>query len=317
MNENLSILLQAIAMRDMPTARHYARLFCIESEQTMPVELVQWLSPRLEDSAGVEIPFEIATLIIYEDTQKTFNPRRYWVSPREKKLLDDIINLNRGLSILRDAEIPFLNATLLYGQSGVGKTQFGRFLAYSLGLPYISVNLSNLPTAELGGTSHNLNAIFDFVDRTPCLLMLDELDAIGANRGGYARGGSGDEMTRTTITLMQCLDVVRRDIVICAATNRVDMLDAAVLRRFSVIHELKSFLPEEMVSMADLYLQDVKETGKLEITWNTDEIRRECQLGRAQAEIINLCNRAVVRAVMTDNVVRFSDEAVLASKSWY
>ena len=272
--------------------------------------MYQWIMPKLEPVTTETIPPEVAGLIEFEDVKKTFNPRRYWVSPREQRLLDDIIRLNKGIPILKRAGIPFLNSTLLWGQSGVGKTQFGRFLAYSLDLPFVYVNLSKLTDAQLGGTSRNLRTIFDFVNVTPCLFMLDELDAVGANRGSYAKGGSGDEMTRTTISLMQCMDIVRRDAVILAATNRSDMLDAAVLRRFSVIHELEAFLPEELAAMADSYLTDVKRTGELDIEWSHDELQRECQQGRSQAEIINLCNRAVIRAVLSDQKqIRLTEEA--------
>ncbi len=263
------------------------------------------------------LPDDVARLLVVEDVEKTFVPARYWVSEREKKVLSDIVSLNEACALLETANIPFLNATLLWGQSGTGKTQFGRYLAHSLKLPFAYVNLCNLVGASLGETGRNLRTIFDYVQTTPCVFMLDELDAIGANRGSISRGGSGDEMTRTTIALMQCLDRVRRDVVLLAATNRKDMLDAAVLRRFTAVHELKPFTPDEALEMVKSYLNDVKRTGDLNITWNEEDIMKQCQIGRSQAEIINLCNRAIVRAVQNDGVIRLTLEDERAQKNRY
>ena len=275
------------------------------------------MEPEIKENptGTLELPPDVARLVVFENVLDSFNPARYWVSDREKKVLSDILSLNDACALLENANIPFLNATLLWGQSGTGKTQFGRYLAHSLKLPFAYVNLCNLVGASLGETGRNLRTIFDFVQTTPCVFMLDELDAIGANRGSISTGGSGDEMTRTTIALMQCLDRVRRDVVLLAATNRKDMLDAAVLRRFTAVHELKAFMPDEAAEMVKSYLNDVKRTGDLKITWDDEDISSQCQIGRAQAELINLCNRAIVRAVQNDGVIRLALEDEAARKN--
>lgn len=320
MNEITLRMLQALALNELEEARLYANQLCHDDASSIPSDFRAWLLPRLEEQprkipSPQQIPPEIERLVIFEDVSQTFVPDRYWVSDREKLVLEDIISQNNACELLESAKIPFLNATLLWGQSGTGKTQFGRYLAYTMGKPFVYVNLCNLVGASLGETGRNLRTIFDFVQDIPCVFMLDELDAIAVNRGSIATGGSGDEMTRTTIGLMQCMDTVRKDVVLLAATNRKDMLDAAVLRRFTAIHELKSFLPDEAVEMVVSYLTNVCETGHLTLKWDTKDIREQCQIGRAQGELINLCNRAIVRAVQTDNIIRLTEEDNRARKN--
>lgn len=320
MNELYLHLLQAVALKDMTEARLIAAQLCHDAPHDIPQDFLAWLGPHLAEpqspsDSPYQLPPELERLLIFEDVSKTFVPERYWVSEREKKVLEDIISQNDACHLLEAAKIPFLNATLLWGQSGTGKSQFGRYLAYTMGKPFVYVNLCNMVGASLGETGRNLRSIFVFVEGIPCVFMLDELDAIAVNRGSIATGGSGDEMTRTTIGLMQCMDTVRKDVVLLAATNRKDMLDAAVLRRFTAIHELKAFLPDEAVEMVVSYLTNVKETGGLSLTWDEKDIREQCQIGRAQGELINLCNRAIVRAVQNDNVIRLTAEDERARKN--
>jgi len=303
MDQNVAMMLQAIALNDISEAREYARHFL--GSPDLPDDFRHWLSPRLQEDSSIfnpnSIPPEIATLVVCEDVKKTFNPRRYWVSKREKVILDDIIALNEYYKLLADTNISILNSTMLFGNSGTGKTQFGRYVAYTLDLPFVYVNLCNLVGGQLGETGRNLGMIFDFAQKFPCVFMLDELDAIGTNRGSIGTGGTGDEMTRTTIALMQSLDRVRRDIVILAASNRADFLDEAVRRRFSAFHKIETFMPDESYAMIVNYLTDVNESGNLGLTWDEADIRSQCQIGKSQAKMIDICNRAIVHAVRTDD----------------
>ncbi len=327
MDQDLAMLLQAVAMNDLNKARSYAESFCLRNSETIPADFHAWLQQRfafksklVEDLPAdqltvASIPPEVASLIVFESVEDMlykFNPRRYWVSQREQILLEDIISMSRLGEKLVKAQIPYSNTTLLFGMPGTGKTQFGRYVAYMLKRPFIYVDLCRVSGAHHGETGRNLQTIFEFVQTIPCVFVMDEIDAIGANRGAIGRGGTSDESVRTTLALMQCMDRVRQDVVIIATTNRVDMLDAALRRRFAIQHELKSFLIDERTDMVFSYLKDVKETGSLDISWDEEDIRKQCsKMAMNQSEIINLCNRAVIRAINTDNVIRLTDEANL------
>ncbi len=328
MNDDLLMMVQAIAMNNITEAKVYADSFLKMNPELFSADFTRWLTPRLADRSfqtpqcsaqeftAANIPPEVANLIVFEsveDMLRKFNPRRYWVSKREQLLLDDIISMTKTGSQLAKAQIPYSNTTLLFGTPGTGKTQFGRYVAYMLKRPFVYVDLCQVSGAQHGQTGKNLQLIFEFVQTFPCLFVMDEIDAIGANRGAVGLGGTSDESTRTTLALMQCMDRVQQDVVIIATTNRIDMLDAALKRRFSVQHEVKAFLQDERLEMVLSYLEDVKETGGLDITWDHDDLKRQCSsIGMSQSEIINLCNRAVIRAIRSDEkVVRLTEEAGL------
>ena len=193
MDNDLYMILQCVGMGDMDMARDFTKSFCENHSDILPQDLTQWVLPRLDRDLITNIPAEIENLIVYEDVSKTFNINRYYVSKREKKLLKEIINLSKSGDLLSAAKIPFANTTLLIGPPGVGKTEFGRYLAFTMGLPFIRVDLRRIFGAQFGETGRNLQNIFKFVSTSRCLFMLDEIDAIGANRGTISTGGSGDD----------------------------------------------------------------------------------------------------------------------------
>lgn len=317
LDNNFFMLLQAIGMGDMGLARAFTFSFCQEHASLFDPDFIEWImnqlttdipEPNTPEPSAPSIPREIENLVVCEDVSQTFNINRYWVSNREKKLLDEIIGLCHSSELLTSAKIPFANTTLLYGPPGVGKTQFGRYLAYEMGLPFVYVDLCRVIGSQMGETGRNLQQIFEFVGSSKCLFMLDEIDSIGANRGSISTGGSGDEMTRTTLALMQCMDRLPQNVVLLAATNRPDMMDSALKRRFTIKHEFKHFVPDELCSMVVCYLEDVNKTGNLGLSWSADDIRTQCGINTSQSELINLCNRAIVRAIRGDRVVKLEVE---------
>lgn len=109
MNELYLYLLQAVAMKDMNEARLIAAQLCRDASQDIPPDFLAWLDQHLADSQpqtepGYSIPSELERLLIFEDVSKTFVPERYWVSEREKKVLDDIISQNEALEMSRNVQ---------------------------------------------------------------------------------------------------------------------------------------------------------------------------------------------------------------------
>lgn len=331
MDQNLAMLLQAVALDDINNAKSYAEAFCKKFPDTMPPDFLNWLLPKFkahdesEDKKKTltlkDIPPEVSSLILFEDREellRKFNPNRYWVSKREQSLFNDIDSNDKNSHILSQAGVPCSNTTLLYGNPGTGKTQFARYVAYMFKRPFIYVDLSQVFSSQMGETGKNLQLIFNFVQKVPCVFLMDELDTIGANRGSISRGGTADESVRTTMALTQCLDRVTEDVIILAATNRVDMLDAAVRRRFSIQHEIKPFTKEDRVNMIRSYLEDVKRDIKtqseIDITWDMADIEQQCsEITMSQSELINICNRAIVRAINTrgEHKVKLIEESIL------
>lgn len=115
------------------------------------------------------------------------------------------------------------------GPPGCGKTLMARSLGAELGMPVWTVRLSTLVGSYLGQTGANLRAIFAFAEATPCVLLLDEFDAIARTRG---RATDVGELDRIVISLLQELDHTIPKGIVIAATNTPGAIDTAIWRRF-------------------------------------------------------------------------------------
>ena len=180
----------------------------------------------------------------------------------------------------------------LVGESGTGKTTFARYIAYKMKLPFCYLKFSTLVDSLMGSTSKNISKAFSFASSVPCVFMLDEIDAISINRSSASGGSCEAEMARITITIMQELDNLPNDVIVLAATNRLDRIDNAVLRRFSVKHEVKPFKEDENRTMIKMFLDDVQ------VELSDDTIERILSNEVRQSGIINSTINAIAEKVL-------------------
>jgi SpoVK/Ycf46/Vps4 family AAA+-type ATPase len=152
---------------------------------------------------------------------------------------------------------------LLYGPPGTGKSRLARHIARELGVDLYIARLDGLISSFLGSTSKNIRALFDFAAKAPCVLFLDEFDAIAKLRGDGQELG---ELKRVVNSFIQNLDTLGSQSLVIAATNHHELLDSAIWRRFSYRLELtfptadmrrqiwESFLVDLQFSSRDLEL---------------------------------------------------------------
>lgn len=309
MNSNLRSLMSFVADNQMDKARDFVKKFCESNEVKSDYGYCNMLLNRLRRSGGylMELPSDIQNLLFKEDVSGTFIPERYYVSEREASLTERILCKNRSAQRLGNAGINYLNATLLYGESGTGKTQFGRYLAYTMGVPFCYFNLSRTVDSLMGGTSKNLYKVFNYIKGTPCVFMIDELDAVSSNRARSDSTSASGEMNRTTISLMQNLDQLSSDVVLLAATNRPELIDAAVKRRFSIRHEVQVLSPDELLQMSEHFLADVRAHADFHVEYDRGELVRYCGSGVKQSEVIDMLTESLAEAVEKDTAMHFPD----------
>lgn len=130
------------------------------------------------------------------------------------------------------------NRLLVHGPPGTGKTTVARRIAAELRLPLVTSRSDALVSSLLGQTSRNIREVFDYAARTPCVLFLDEFDALAKNRSDSREVG---ELQRVVIALLENMDALDPSVVLLAATNHPQLLDPAVWRRFP--HKIKTQLP--------------------------------------------------------------------------
>lgn len=309
MNSNLRSLMSFVADNQMDKARDFVKKFCESNEVKSDYGYCNMLLNRLRRSGGylMELPSDIQNLLFKEDVSGTFIPERYYVSEREASLTERILCKNRSAQRLGNAGINYLNATLLYGESGTGKTQFGRYLAYTMGVPFCYFNLSRTVDSLMGGTSKNLNKVFNYIKGTPCVFMIDELDAVSSTRARSDSTSASGEMNRTTISLMQNLDQLSSDVVLLAATNRPELIDDAVKRRFPIWHEVQVLSPDELLQMSEHFLADVRAHADFHVEYDRGELVRYCGSGVKQSEVIDTLVESLAEAVEKDAAMIFPD----------
>lgn len=209
-----------------------------------------------EGSGMIELPGNLKDILVCEDVSLSFKEDRYYRTESQYQLSKSIFKLAEVSGKLMEMMIPYKNSTLLYGPPGTGKTTFGKYIAYKMGLPFCYLNFSKVVDSYMGVTSRNIAQAFAYVSSNPCVFMLDEVDSISCNREKIS-SGADREISRVTITLMQEFDKLANDVVIIAATNRLDILDKAFISRCSQKYEMLPFTKEENRNMVNKYLTDI------------------------------------------------------------
>lgn len=159
-------------------------------------------------------------------------------SVREELAL--FVEEHKSLKLLNQYELPISNKVIFYGPSGCGKTLAAYVLAGELSKMMVVVNLGAIVSSKLGETSKNLAKIFRRAASEGCIIFIDEFDSLGKVRDYSQDHG---EMKRVVNTILQLFDYLPQDSLVIAATNQIDMIDDALLRRFDL--SVKMDLPDE------------------------------------------------------------------------
>jgi AFG3 family protein len=189
---------------------------------------------------------------------------------------------------------------LLVGPPGTGKTLLAKAVAGEAGVPFFSLSGSDFVEMFVGVGAARVRDLFKQAkEKAPCIIFIDEIDAIGRMRGKGAMPGSNDERENTLNSLLVEMDGFGTDsgVIILAATNRPDVLDAALLRpgRFD---RMVSIDKPDIVGREQIFKVHLK---PLKLNTDVDAKKLAAQTpGFAGAEIMNVCNEAALIAARRD-----------------
>lgn len=228
--------------------------------------------------------------VIYPDANKT----SVILSRSNAEKVDSFILSYQNADKLNSLGIGVSNTLLLYGPPGCGKTKCAYLIAKKLNLPLVIARLDSLISSYLGTTAKNIRTLFEFSQKMPCVLFLDEFDAIAKARDDSNELG---ELKRVVNSLLQNVDAMSSDSLLLAATNHEQLLDSAVWRRFD--YKLEIELPDAnaIVEMIDLFTN-----GSIEFSVKEKRELATAFSGLSGANIEEIIKKAFRNAIVHEKV---------------
>lgn len=150
---------------------------------------------------------------------------------RAKDELQRVLHWLENPNLLRRHNLPMPTGILLLGPPGTGKTMLARAVAGEADLPFISLDIGEMLSKYVNGTSENIQKAFEAArDIAPCIMFIDEIDALAGKRSEGENSASHNAAVNTLLTQLDGLQKSGDPIFVMAATNRADSLDPAVTR---------------------------------------------------------------------------------------
>ena len=261
LTQNNCDLIKAVAENNLMKAKKAALASCEEDS----TKKNQWFTERYgkilasgyTENILQNIPVKLKRKLV-GGLPESFIKEHYFLSDREKAVFEQIYRMKIVAEEMQSVGISYKNTVLVYGESGTGKTMFGKYVAHRLQLPYFYLNFSHMVDSYMGATAGNINEAFSYIKTIPCVFLIDEIDCIASHRSRGGGKGPDGEIERTTISIMQELDTLPNNVILIGATNRKDLLDEALMRRFSIKHEVLPLSENESMEMAKMFLGDVE-----------------------------------------------------------
>ena len=213
-----------------------------------------------------------------------------------KQEVQEIVDFLKNPKKYTDLGGKIPKGALLVGPPGTGKTLLAKAVAGEAGVPFFSMSGSDFVEMFVGVGASRVRDLFrQAKEKSPCIIFIDEIDAVGRARSKNPAMGGNDERENTLNALLTEMDGfgTNSGVIILAATNRADMLDSALLRAGRFDRQINVDLPDlnERKEIFKVHLKPVKTDASVDV----DMLARQTP-GFSGADIANVCNEAALIA---------------------
>ena len=213
-----------------------------------------------------------------------------------KTEIEEIVEFLKNPKRYTDLGGKIPKGALLVGPPGTGKTLLAKAVAGEANVPFFSMSGSDFVEMFVGVGASRVRDLFrQAKEKAPCIVFIDEIDAVGRARGRTAGMGSNDERENTLNQLLTEMDGFGSNsgVIILAATNRADILDKALMRAGRFDRQIYVDLPDlpDRVAIFKVHLRKIKTDDSLDI-----ELLARQTPGFSGADIANVCNEAALIA---------------------
>jgi SpoVK/Ycf46/Vps4 family AAA+-type ATPase len=238
------------------------------------------------------IPLKLARDTRFSYLVEAIEPKRtrsqLVLSPHNIRTFIGLMQEFRGGELIRRHGLEVRSKLLFCGPPGCGKTLTAEVFANELGLPLIVARLDAIISSFLGETATNIRKVFEAAAEQPCVLFLDEFDALARAR---ADGSEHNELRRVVNSLLMLIDRYKGRGFLVAATNLEEALDPAIWRRFDevIVFELPS--RREIKKLVELKLKNFP--TEFSISERIEELK-----GMSYADIERICENAIKGSIL-------------------
>ena len=212
----------------------------------------------------------------------------------------EIVDFLRKADKYRELGAKIPKGARLVGPPGTGKTLLAKAVAGEANVPFLSISGSDFVEMFVGVGASRVRDLFEQAKRkAPCIVFIDEIDAIGRARGKNAGFSGNDERENTLNQLLTEMDGFQTNagVIVLAATNRADILDKALMRAGRFDRQIDVGLPDvkEREEIFNVHLRNIKLGGNIDRTFLAKQTP-----GFSGADIANVCNEAALIAARKD-----------------
>ncbi|MDD6204323.1 MAG: ATP-dependent zinc metalloprotease FtsH [Firmicutes bacterium] len=257
--------------------------------------LIFFMFQQMQAANGKAAQFGRATAKTYDGKNKT-GFADVAGAEEEKAEMQELVDFLKNPKQFTDMGARVPKGVLLVGPPGTGKTLLAKAVAGEAGVPFYSITGSDFVELYVGIGASRVRDLFAQAKRSaPCIIFIDEIDAVGRRRGA-GLGGGHDEREQTLNQLLVEMDGFNTNsgIIVLAATNRADILDPALLRSGRFDRQIHVLMPD-VRGRQEIFKVHTR-NKKLAADVNAEEIA-QLTIGFTGADIENLVNEAALLAV--------------------